>query len=220
MLVKNLLQQSWPVLKLTDTVKTAVQLMHEYGTTQLPVVSEEVFVGYFGKEFLETIENPKLKLDNFEPENLDVFIYDYEHVILTFTKFTVHKYTILACVNTDGQYTGCVSQQSVIDYLSNTLSNGPLGIISLEVDLRSYTLSEIARLVEQNDCKILFSYFSENKDLEQESEFVMVLNTTKLLHITSTFERYNYKINYAYSNSHEKSVEMERLDALFKYLEV
>ena len=61
MLASQLIQQTFPVLQLTDKVAFALQLMDEYDVQHLPIINEEKLVGSVAKsDLLDEDENLSL----------------------------------------------------------------------------------------------------------------------------------------------------------------
>ena len=90
----------------------------------------------------------------------------------------------------------------------------------LEVNQNDYSLSEISRLVESNGAKILSSIVNNDIFDANRIKLTLKINKTDLSSIVATFERFEYKIIAKFEDSEMESSDKERLDILFKYLDI
>jgi hypothetical protein len=96
----------------------------------------------------------------------------------------------------------------------------PGGIIVLEMIERDYSLSQIAQIVESNNVKVLSMYISSPSDSTR-LEVTLKVNTTDLLALIRTFERYNYEVKtWVTTNDSIDRFYSERFDLLMKYLNI
>ncbi len=100
------------------------------------------------------------------------------------------------------------------------LTESENSLIILEVPIKDYTLTEIARIVESNNAHILsLSVFpiSGGSDLL----ISLKLDISDLTAILRSFERFNYIISYYFMREGEiTDKQRERLDELMYYLEM
>ncbi len=100
------------------------------------------------------------------------------------------------------------------------LSEMENSILILEVSLKDYTLTEIARIVENNNARILALTvlpISDGTDLLVS----LKLDANDLTAIRRSFERFDYHVVYYFSREEEVTdVQQERLAELLYYLEM
>jgi len=91
--------------------------------------------------------------------------------------------------------------------------------VVLEVLPQDYSLSDIARIIEYNDAKVLgvFTFEIEGKN---ELEVHLKLNTTILKNILATLERYNYKVTQYFSREDLIDDLDTRYESLMKFLDL
>jgi hypothetical protein len=80
-------------------------------------------------------------------------------------------------------------------------------------------LSEIARIVESNDAKILSSYISSHID-STKLEVTIKINRTDLSAIIQTFNRYNYTIKASFHQSEYVDDLKDRFDSFMSFLNI
>ena len=83
-----------------------------------------------------------------------------------------------------------------------------------------YSLAEISRLVEENNCKILSSSVKNDPDDPNNIRVTIKLNTLEMERVAATLERFEYKIIARFKESKVTEGEREKIDMLFRYLEI
>jgi len=97
-------------------------------------------------------------------------------------------------------------------------SNGAL--IAIELNPQDYDLSNIARLVESNNCKILglFSYL-----VKETGKLIVMLkiDSEDASAVLRSFERFNYAVIYHFQkNGLTDDIQRKRLEELMYYLQM
>ncbi|NJO00896.1 MAG: hypothetical protein HC880_03685 [Bacteroidia bacterium] len=88
------------------------------------------------------------------------------------------------------------------------------------IDTRDYSLTEISRLVESNNAKILSTHISRDKEDYTKLRVTLKINKIDLNRIVATFERFNYRIIAKFQSADNVEMDKERIDLLFKYLNI
>lgn len=100
------------------------------------------------------------------------------------------------------------------------LSKTENSLIILEVPLKDYTLTEIARIVESNNAHIMSLIVMPISG----GEFLLVslkLDMDDVTVLLRSFERFNYNVVYYFMKEGEVTdIQKERLDELLYYLEM
>ena len=91
------------------------------------------------------------------------------------------------------------------------------GVIVLEVSSRSYSLSEVAHLVETEGARILSSYITPNPENET-FDLTLKINQLELTRIISSFTRHGYNVKEYYHQSEFLDDVQSRYDSLMNYL--
>jgi hypothetical protein len=91
------------------------------------------------------------------------------------------------------------------------------GVIVLEMSPKSYSLAEIARLVELEDARILGSYVTPNAQQET-IDVTLKINQQELSRILSSFSRHGYFVKEHYQQSEFIDDLKSRYDSLMNYL--
>ena len=106
------------------------------------------------------------------------------------------------------------------DFISK-FATQPIGaVFVLEIKAIDYSLTEISRLVESNEAKIM-SMFTESDAFDPNLLIVTIkVNTIDLTRILATFERFEFKILAKFHDYQTQKFESSRIDLLLKYLEI
>ena len=104
--------------------------------------------------------------------------------------------------------------------LMTSTVNMPGGIIVLELNVHDYSLTHIARIVEDNDAKIWCSYLTSVAD-SMKMEVTLKINREDVTSIIQSFLRYGYTIKASYqSNDRTEDVLRNHYEQLMMYLNV
>ncbi|MFN3316895.1 MAG: cbs domain containing protein, partial [Raineya sp.] len=121
---------------------------------------------------------------------------------------------------TQGKYLGAIQAQDVLKKLASLYSFQEDGaILVLAVNQFDYSLSEISRLVETNNAKILHLFSDILPHEPYRIILTLKINQVDITRIVATFERFGYEI---LAKFHQALVfddlEQDRLGLLMKYL--
>lgn len=127
---------------------------------------------------------------------------------------------VLAVTDSHGVYLGAINPQSLLQFWATSIGiKQPGSVIVLQVHSMDYMLSEIVRIVESNDVKILNIGVHEATD----SEYLWLslkLDTGILKGVLASLERYNYHL-YAYFMRSDLQDDSDlKYQQLMKYLDL
>lgn len=201
------------------STQKALQWLEELQCKSLPVVDEE---GFF-KGMLS--ENTLLELWD-EPIDWERVYLQYNETFLQAGQHwqeairLLQNTEILAIIDENGKYMGVVQAQDVLKKLASLYSFQEEGaVLVLAVNQFDYSLSEISRLVETNNAKILHLFSDILPHEPYRIILTLKINQVDITRIVATFERFGYEI---LAKFHQALVfddlEQDRLGLLMKYL--
>ncbi len=217
MLTKEFIIKQFPVLKPTDTGSFALTLMEEYKLRHLPVVEDGKYVSLFSEKDIFSMKNIHEQVRGitvFAP-----YVIEETHILESLRIMNNDKLTLLPVLDQDALFLGIVTLPVLIEKLSdisNASSNG--AIITLEVNPQDYDLSNIVRLAESNNAKVMsvFSY------LQRETSKLIVelkIDLEDASAVLRSFERFNYTVLYYFQKSGlSEDIQRRRLEELLYYL--
>ncbi|MFO8001661.1 MAG: CBS domain-containing protein [Marinilabilia sp.] len=221
MLAKDLLSDVVPALKTSDSGLDALGWMEAFRVSHLPIVNNRVFLGLISDADIYDMNAADEPLGNHRLSFMKPYVFEYQHIYDIIETAARLKLTLVPVLNGEEEYMGVVTQNELLLHFSDLIAaHNPGGIIEIELGPRDYALSEIARLVEDADAKILSLYVTQNRSTDN------ILLTIKINHVNvkdvvHAFERYDYKIKSTYvGESHVDDTTRRNYESLMKYLSV
>ncbi len=219
MLAKDLISDIVLPVKTSDTGIAAIGLMEDYRISHLPIVNNRDFLGLISDTDIYGMENQNEALGASALSLFSPFVYEYQHVYEVIELIAQLKLTLVPVLNEGKEYLGSILMHDIVQQFALlTGADQPGGILILSMTSRDYSLSEIARLVEENDAKILSLYVSNAPDTVE--LFVTIkLNVFDLTPIIRSFERYNYSIKATFRDDDKmESSYRDRFEEFMRYL--
>jgi hypothetical protein len=130
------------------------------------------------------------------------------------------KLSVIPVLNDKDQYLGLIHLSTLLQHFAEMASMKESGgLLVLELNIHDYSLSEISRIVESNDGKILSLYISSHID-STKLEVTIKINKTDLSSIIQTFNRYNYTIKASFHQSEYVDDLKDRFDSFMSFLNI
>lgn len=221
MLAKDLLNDVVIPLKTSDEAASALAWMDELRISHMPIVNDEKFLGLISEADILNMNALSEPLGNHKLSLARPYVFHNQHFYDVIRIVAAQKLSLVPVLDNKENYLGCITLSRVVEEMATISSvEQPGGIIVLELNDHDYSLSEISRIVESNDAKVLSSYvnsFPESTRLE----VTIKLNKIDLSAILQTFNRYNYTILASFSEE-SKFGELlnDRFESLMNYLNI
>ncbi len=220
MLAKHLIADNIPPLKPSDNGEKALQWMHEFAVHELPVVSNGKLLNLVSMEDVINANDFNLPLSDYRVSYAHPFVYETTHILEVIKLGNKLKVGVVPVLDEDENYCGLISADDILRALSNFSSlNDEGSILELEVALKNFSLTEIARIVEGNETQILSCFTNIRQDVAK-VDVTLKLNTTDLTKIIAAFERFDYQIKGVYHETGYTEDLKERYDSFMRYLNV
>jgi acetoin utilization protein AcuB len=204
-------------LRLDDTIAVARERMIEGSYKEFPVVENNQFIGLLKEEFLE--EKKDTDIVSSLKEEFDHSLARPDDFFLVPLKIMhQRKLSLLPVVSNEGEYRGTVSAEEMLDTLAQYNSaDEPGGIILLQMPPIQFSISEIGRIVESNNAKII--HLNTWTDAASGQLMVAIkINKIDLQDVLATLERYEYNvIQYFGENLSEEGLK-KNYEHLMHYL--
>ncbi len=200
MLTADLINNSIPRLQLQDSVSKALQLINDFRTSHLPVVTDENFLGLISEDDLLDADNGKNTVETLQEFFIPASVNLNEHFLNAVNYTNKNETSIVPVTNKENELIGVITVADLLNTLGNFSGATEIGgIIVLEMDRSQFSISEISRIVESNDATILHL----NTTTHPETGMLTVtlhLNKKEIATIIASFERYEYDIIYSFGN--------------------
>ncbi|MDN3204873.1 cbs domain containing protein [Algoriphagus sediminis] len=210
-----------PPLKLSDKVSLALAWMEEIRTAVLPVVDQGKFLGFVRDEVILDLNDLGLTIAEIELDGLDCKVYGDQHVYEILKAGAENGFNAVAILNREDIYQGVVTIEDSLTAFAESLSIQATGsVLVLSMEMTDYSLSEIARLVETENGKILSSIISSDPLDSSKIKLTLKIDQPELRHIKATLERFGYKIIDHFEEEAGISSEEDRIGNLLRFLDI
>ncbi|MBI1226385.1 MAG: CBS domain-containing protein [Bacteroidetes bacterium] len=219
MVAENLISSAVLPLRTSDTGKLALISMENFNVRHLPIVNDSQLLGVISEDDI-LIHNINEPIGSYQLSLLHAFVKKSDHLYEVMRLLAEHQLTVIPVVDEAGDYIGVVSLEDVLNYFAKTAAFSDSGsIVVLELQQRSYSLAEIARLVEAEGATILSTFVSSRPE-SSIVEITLKINRQDIHTILSAFERFGYVIKASFNEEEYLESLQERYDALMSYLNV
>lgn len=221
MTARELINPSLPPLKLSDEAGKALTWMEKFRVRQLPVVDQKGYLGLITEEELLQETDSQRPLSAFDLKHKERTVFGDQHFYDVLRVAVDHKIETVSVLDADNAYIGAITvNESVFAFAQLCAFNGPGGTFVLSMKDRDYSLSEISRLIELNEAKILSSFVMTDDVDPTQIRLTLKINKTDISHVLATLERHGYQVVAKYHEPELGNTDKDRLDMLFKYLDI
>jgi CBS domain-containing protein len=220
MLVKDLTTDEILPLKTSDSCAFALWSMEENRVRHLPVVNERELLGLVSEFDVINHGDQDEPLGNIVLSLHNAFVTESQHVFDALKIVSEMRLSLVPVVNARNEYLGLITLEGLIGYFArNTYLMGPGAILVLRMNNRSYSMSEVAQIVESNDARILCSFLTSWPDSTM-VDLTLKVNTLDIAPLIQTFNRFNYEIRATFAEKDDLDELKERYDSLMNYLNI
>lgn len=208
-------------LKLTDKCCKALELMNEWSVCNLPVLNKELqLVGYVSSEDLAFPENDNDPIGDYLRNDVQYKLGVGQSVFDLLRDIGESRLSAYAMVDNTDNFLGVADLRHIMKKLASFISFSQLGAaLSVEMVSRDYSISEIGRIIESNDMKLI-GLFVRNAENEGKIEVLIKVNKTDVKSLLATFNRYNYVVQVLNVNKEDIDYLKDRYDSFMKYLDI
>lgn len=204
-------------LKKTDTCATALVFMQDWNVWHLPVAENGQLLGYVSGAKLADLQG-NIKIEKHIEPLMQLQLHKEQHLFDVISFFAETKFSAIAVCNDQLDIEGIVSLKEIMEtFRKSSLMQGG-AIISLRMNPQDYSLAELSRIIEYNDCKILNVFIHPFSADVSQIIVTFKLNKQTVNTVVQTLERYQYKIHAVYNADESEAGLNNRYDWLIKYL--
>lgn len=221
MVARELISEAIPSLKTSDLGQTALNWMEIFRVSHLPIVNNQDFLGLISDADIYDMNQPDEPIGNHSLTLIKPFVDTEQHIFEVIGLASRLKLSVVPVLDKNNHYKGVITVSDLIRNIAGISSmDQPGGIIVLELIERDYSLSQIAQIVESNNVKVLSMYITSPAE-STKLEVTLKVNTSDLISVIRTFERYNYEVkSWVTTNDSMDSFYSERFDILMKYMNI
>ncbi len=219
MVAENLISTAVLPLRTSDTGKIALSAMEDFNVRHLPIVNDQQLLGLISEEDI-LIHNINEPVGSYELSLTKASVKTTDHLYEVMRLLAEHHLTVIPVVDQEGNYCGMISLEDVLNFFAKTAAFSESGsIVVLELQRRSYSLAEIARLVEAENAAILSTFVTSDPEAST-VEVTLKINRQDIRSILNAFQRFGYEIKAAFNEEEYLESLQDRYQALMNYLNV
>ncbi|ACF15053.1 putative signal transduction protein with CBS domains [Chloroherpeton thalassium ATCC 35110] len=223
---QSVIHKNIPVLKPSDTLKQAIALMREMRLEGLPVVNDGKFIGVLLETDVDfNIQEGKSGLE----QHVESFVFEKpvvirvnQHPYEVMKHFDKGPYCFLPVVDNDEKFLGIIFKEDIVDELNEVfrvLEDGT--VMEFEVPSEHFRMSEMIRIIEQNDARVLSIASRPSLDSPTGQIITAKLEAQEPFRLQQTLEKIGYPVIYSSANTFEFLDDMTyKAQALLRYLEI
>jgi CBS domain-containing protein len=190
--------------------------MDELRVNDLPVVENGLFIGLANESDFLNAEVYQGEVQA-ELDLLNVSVLPDSHVLDVLKVVSENNVTVIPVVDEGNNYLGSITSADLLDHLAEMLGvmrEG--GIIVLQVFERDHSIQQIARIIEENNAKILS--LSVVAVSEGNLEMHIKIDLPDLNPILQSLERFNYNVLSKFQAAQYDDELKDRYNELMRYL--
>lgn len=220
MLAKDLYTDAVIPVLTSDTATYALKLMEDQKISHLPIVNNVEFLGLISENDIYEMNKPEESIGSHQLSTTNAFVYQHEHIYKIISLAGELNLSVVPVIDTKNRYLGSITLPNLLEKFSQVASiRNPGGIIVVERNQNDYSLSEIARIIEANDAKVLNCFVSSFHD-SMKLEVTIKINKMNIFPILQTFERYGYDVLASFTEEDYNNDLQDRYDSLMNYLNI
>jgi acetoin utilization protein AcuB len=152
MFAHELISDSIPALRTSDTVQKVHERMTEFRVNHLPIVNDKQFLGLVSDEDLVEVQDPNAPIGSLSLSLHNPFVYEEQHIYDVIRLFYEQKLSVVPVLDSNKNYKGLISINTMMEYVATMTSvKEPGGIIILEITNRNNSLAHISQIVESDN---------------------------------------------------------------------
>jgi len=218
MLALELITEDIPPLRPSDTAIMAIGWMDEFKVAHLPLVKNNKFLGLLSESDILDIATEDEPIEQLDIPVLKVGSRAHQHMFEVVKLIADHQLTTVPVIDNEENFLGSISIKHLMEVISDmSIISDPGGIIILELNIRDYSMSEISRIIEGNDAKILGSFVTSHPD-STKMEVTLKVNKSNLDAILQTFDRFDYTVTASFGTLAHREDLKDRFDSFMNYL--
>lgn len=192
--------------------------MDEYRVMHMPVFEGTEYQGLISEADLLGVDDEESSLSIFQNKLLKVAIQGERPFYDVIKLMDDFKLSLIPVIDEGGRLQGTIGYKEVITAMVDAFNlNSDGAVFVLEMDYMDYALSEISRIVESNDARVLSAHLSFHKD-SGKVDVIIKVNTESLTGIIQTLERYEYSIKASFDSGENSDYLQDRYEELMRYL--
>lgn len=222
MLTEHFINREFIPLSPSDSVSKALARMDAWQSLTLPVVEPATgkLTGQVTLAQLTDVADESDPVSSLQLGNA-VTLFPHQHVFEATRTLLMHEVRFVAVVDSEQTYLGILEKEKMLEVLTGLLNVTVHGsVLTVELESRDYTLSELVQLIEFEQARILGIAVQAPEEPAQGWLVSFKLNVRDTSGISRSLRRHGYTVR-SEANSELLQFDIsDRADELMRYLDV
>ncbi|MNV06658.1 CBS domain protein [compost metagenome] len=203
-----------------DSIQQALEKLQDMLCKELVVLNGDEYIGLVNETILLDAEDEDAPLSSIKINTAPIQLKFNQHPYDALVMITVYNSTIIPVLDQDNKYIGVSTQLDILKAISSIQSQNESGaIIVLAIGLHDFSLSQIAHLVESDNCRILNCATKIN--LESDNiEVTIKVDKSNINALLNSFLRHNYLILETHNTIAAFDDTADRYQQLMNYINI
>lgn len=220
MLISQFLSNADFSIQNADSIQQALEKLQDMLCKELVVLNGDDYIGLVNETILLDAEDEEAPLSSIKINTAPIQLKLNQHPYDALVMITVYNSTIIPILDQDNKYIGVSTQLDILKAISSIQSQNESGaIIVLATGLHDFSLSQIAHLVESDNCRILNCATKIN--LESDNiEVTLKVDKSNINALLNSFLRHNYLILETHNTIAAFDDTADRYQQLMNYINI
>ncbi|QMV68468.1 CBS domain-containing protein [Sphingobacterium paramultivorum] len=220
MLIGQFLSNADFSIQNADSIQQALEKLQDMLCKELVVLNGDEYIGLVNETLLLDAEDEDAPLSSIKINTAPIQLKFNQHPYDALVMITVYNSTIIPVLDQDNKYIGVSTQLDILKAISSIQSQNESGaIIVLAIGLHDFSLSQIAHLVESDNCRILNCATKIN--LESDNiEVTIKVDKSNINALLNSFLRHNYLILETHNTIAAFDDTADRYQQLMNYINI
>lgn len=216
MFIKDYISKDYPVFNTSDSIEEANDVAKEFGYSHVFIKKKGIYQGALSQQFLE--ESPEGTLVTLEHHYEKFALLEDGNILDSIKLFHTFTSNVIPIINKLEKYQGYLSCDDVFcEFAKYPLFSENGVLLVVQINNRSYSMTDVCKIVESNNGKIYGCYISAF--IEDDVQITLKIRSENLSSIDETFERYGYNVVQKYYDDEKEELLKDRFGFFQKYME-
>ncbi|MBF25827.1 MAG: hypothetical protein CMP49_04855 [Flavobacteriales bacterium] len=218
-MIKENINTEFKPCKLDDLAINTLAIMEEYKISEIPVVNDNnQFLGILKESIILDMENINESLHFIKKYLKNIFLFSNAHIFQGIQIFNSYALSLIPIIDDNHKYIGYIKPCDILNQMNlNNYNTQHINFITITLKNKDYSLTEISRLIEENNGKII-SIITERK--ENKLNLNLLIFCINVTPIKQTLKRYNYDFQEFISTNLKTTNLDDRFESFIKYLNI
>ena len=203
----------------STTGKEALNIMSKFRTHHLAIVEKEIYLNIISDKEILNWDSQEEKIKDHLPNLASPYVLYNQHLFDIVEIVEKNNLSLIPVLNKETKYQGVITNKKLLYTIAKSSGVQSTGsIFVIEINDYDYSLSEISRIIESNNTKILSLYITSVTN-SRKIEITIKVNQINIRPIIKDLERHSYNIINLYKENQEDNDRiMKRYLSLMKFI--